>query len=93
MAAKVFALSTDVAKIQDAREKMRGAGGGLHGMMAFEVLNFADGRRNAYEIYEAVAAEALSAGTWYYGEVRPADVMALLEKAAEAGIVSVKSAR
>jgi hypothetical protein len=93
MAAKVFTLSNDVARIQDAREKLRGAGGGLHGMMAFEVLNFADGRRNAYEIYEAVAAEALSAGTWYYGEVRPSDVMALLEKAAEAGIASVKAAR
>lgn len=93
MVAKVFAVSNDVAKIQDAREKMRGAGGGLHGMMAFEVLNFADGRRNAYEVYEAVAAEAMSAGTWYYGEVRPADVMALLEKAAEAGIVAVKTAK
>ena len=72
---------------------MRGAGTGLHGMMRFEVLNFADGKRNAYEIYEAVAAEALSAGTWYYGEVRPADVMALLDKAAEAGILTVRAAK
>jgi hypothetical protein len=93
MAGKVYTLSNDVAKIQDARDKMRGTGEGLHGMMAFEVLNFADGRRNAYEIYEAVAAEALSAGTWYYGEVRAADVLALLDKAAEAGIVSVKAAK
>ena len=40
-------------------------------MMRFEVLNFADGRRSAFEVYEAVAAEALSAGEWYYGRVTP----------------------
>jgi hypothetical protein len=93
MAAKVYVLSTDVAKIQDARDKLRGAGGDLHAMMAFEVVNFADGKRNAYEIYEAVAAEALSAGTWYYGVVRAKDVMALLDKAAEAGILTAKAAK
>jgi hypothetical protein len=93
MAVKVFVPTNDVAKIQDARDKMRDAGKGLHAMMAFEAVNFVDGRRNAYEVYEAVAAEALSAGSWYYGEVRPADVMSLLEKASEAGILSVKAAR
>jgi hypothetical protein len=93
MASKVFAPTGDLARIQDAREKMKDAGTGLHPMMAFEALNFADGRRNAYEVYEAVAAEALSAGSWYYGEVRPADVMSLLEKAAEAGIFTVKAAK
>jgi Peptidase family M28 len=93
MAAKVFVPTNDVARIQDARDKMRDAGKGLHAMMAFEVVNFADGRRNAYEVYEAVAAEALSAGSWYYGEVRPADVMSLLEKASEAGILTVRAAR
>jgi hypothetical protein len=92
MAGRTFALSTDVARIQDAREKMKGAGAGLHAMMQFEVLNFADGKRNAYDIYEAVAAEALSAGGFYYGEVRPADVMSLLEKAAEAGILTSRAA-
>jgi hypothetical protein len=93
MAAKVFVPITDVAKIQDADDALRGAGSGLHSMMKFEVLNFADGRRNAYEVYEAVAAEALSAGKWYYGDVRPADVMSLLEKAAEAGLLSTKAAK
>jgi hypothetical protein len=93
MAAKVFTLSNDVARIQDAKETLKNAGGALHGMMAFETLNLADGRRNAYEIYEAVAAQALSAGTWYYGEVQPGDVMSLLEKAAEAGILTQKAAR
>ena len=47
--------------------------GALHPMMRFEALNFADGRRSAFEVYEAVAAEALSAGEWYYGQVTPAD--------------------
>ena len=93
MAARVFVPTMDIAKVQDARDTMRGAAPGLHGMMRFEVLNFADGRRNAYEIYEAVASEALSAGTWYYGEVKPTDVMALLDKAAEAGILTVRAAK
>ena len=93
MAAKVFVPTADIAKVQDARDTMRGAAPGLHGMMRFEALNFADGKRNAYEIYEAVASEALSAGTWYYGEVKPADVMALLDKAAEAGILTVRAAK
>ena len=93
MASKVFVPTPDIAKVQDARDTMRGAAAGLHGMMRFETLNFADGKRNAYEIYEAVAAEALSAGAWYYGEVMPADVMALLDKAAEAGILTVRAAK
>ena len=59
-------------------------------MMRFEVLNFADGRRSAFEIYEAVAAEALSAGEWYYGRVTPADVLAVLERASTAGAFTVR---
>ena len=47
---------------------------GLHAMMQFEVYNFADGQRSALEVYDAVAAEALSAGRWYYGKVTPAGV-------------------
>ncbi|HVQ31786.1 MAG TPA: M28 family peptidase [Vicinamibacteria bacterium] len=93
MAAKVFVPTTDIAKVQDSRDALRSAGAGLHGMMRFEVLNFADGKRNAYEIYEAVASEALSAGTWYYGEVQPADVMTLLDKAADAGVLTARTAR
>jgi len=53
-------------------------------------LNFADGKRNAWEIYEAVAAEALSAGEWYYGRVRPAEVRAVLEAAAKARALSAR---
>ena len=59
-------------------------------MMRFEVLNFADGRRSAFEVYEAVAAEALSAGEWYYGRVTPADVLELLDAGVAAGAFTVR---
>jgi hypothetical protein len=60
-------------------------------MMRFEALNFADGRRSALEVYDAVAAEALSAGDWYFGRVTPQDVGALLEAAAKAGAFTAAS--
>ena len=59
-------------------------------MMRFEVLNFADGRRSAFEVYEAVAAQALSAGEWYYGRVTPAAVLAVLDSGATAGAFTVR---
>jgi hypothetical protein len=40
-----------------------------------------------------VAAEALSAGEWYYGTVKPADVLQTLERAASAGAYTMKSER
>jgi Peptidase family M28 len=92
MAARVFVPATDVAAWQDALEKIRKETG-LHGMMRFEVYNFADGRRNAYEVYEAVAAEALAAGEWYYGQVEPAEVLKTLQRAAEAGAFTVREAK
>jgi hypothetical protein len=61
--------------------------------MEAEVFNFADGKRSAYAVYEAVAAEALSAGEWYYGNVKPADVLKALERATESGAFTVKTAR
>jgi len=62
----------------------------LHPLMQFEVLNFADGKRTVREIYEAVAAEADSAGEWYYGTVRQEDVEKIFESAAKAGVVTLK---
>ena len=91
MAARIYVPSGDVAAIQDALEKVKPVEG-LHAMMRFETWNFADGRRSAYEVYEAVSAEALSAGEWYYGRVRPADVLETLERAAKAGAFTVKPA-
>ena len=84
MVGKVFAPVADLGTIEDALKKVKPVEG-LHPLMRFEVLNFADGRRNAYEVYEAVAAEALAAGEWYYGKVAPADVLESLERAARGG--------
>ena len=92
MAAKVFAPVTDIGAVEDALRNVK-AVEGLHPTMRFEALNFADGKRNAYEVYEAVAAEALSAGEWYFGAVKPADVLELLERAARAGVLTVKGAK
>ncbi len=92
MAAKVFAPVSDVGTVEDALGKVKPVEG-LHPLMRFEVLNFADGKRNAFEVYEAVAAEALSAGEWYYGAVKPADVLETLERAAKAGALTLKGAK
>jgi hypothetical protein len=92
MAGKVFVPVADVGTFADAIGRTKPVAG-LHAMMRFETLNFADGKRNAYEVYQAVAAEALSAGEWYYGTVTPAEVLETLERAAKAGAFGVKAAR
>jgi hypothetical protein len=93
MAEKVYVPLADPAAFEDALDKLprpeRGQRG-LHAMMRFEVFNFADGRRSAWEVYEAVAAEALSAGEWYYGRVTPPDVLAALDAAAKVGAFTVR---
>jgi hypothetical protein len=92
MAEQVFVPITDIGAAHDAHQKIK-ATDSLHPMMRFEAYNFADGRRTTWEVYEAVAAEALSAGEWYYGRVRPADVREALEKAAEAGAFTLRKGR
>jgi hypothetical protein len=92
MAAQVFVPVGGYGAWLDAMERLRPTDG-LHAMMRFEAYNFADGHRSAWEVYEAVAAEALSAGEWYYGRVRPADVLEALNKATEAGAFTLKKAR
>ncbi len=92
MAARVYVPVADIGAFEDAVGKLKHVDG-LHRMMEFEVLNFADGKRNAYEVYEAVAGEALSAGEWYYGTVKPADVLEVLERAAKAGAFTLRSAK
>lgn len=62
----------------------------LHGLMRDEVYYFVDGKRSYYDIYKAVRAEALAAGSWYYGEVRLEDVAGLLDAAVEKGALVVK---
>jgi hypothetical protein len=89
MAEKVYVPLADPVAFEDALEKLR-RGGALHPLLRFEVLNFTDGRRSAWEVYEAVAAEALSAGDWYYGRVTPKDVLELLDSGAAAGAFTVR---
>jgi hypothetical protein len=89
MARTVYVPHRNTAKLSRDLEEVKGPSG-LHKLMKFEVLNFADGTRTAWEVYEAVAAEALSAGEWYYGKVRPADVRAVLESAKEAEAFEVE---
>ena len=92
MAGSVYAPVGDVARISRAVGTVKGPAG-LHPSMRFETLNFADGRRTAWEIYEAVAAEALSAGHWYYSAVTPEAVKAVLDSAVEARVLKLKKAK
>jgi hypothetical protein len=88
LAAVVYVRTNDIGAWQDAMDRVK-AVDGLHSMMQFEVYNFSDGRRSALEVYDAVAAEALSAGRWYYGKVTPAAVREALERATKAGAFTV----
>jgi hypothetical protein len=89
MADKVYVPLPDPAAFEDALGKM-GRDSSLHAMMRFEVLNFSDGRRSAFEVYEAVAAQALSAGEWYFGRVTPTAVQAVLDAGVTAGAFTVR---
>jgi hypothetical protein len=60
---------------------------GLHGLMAFEVLNYIDGQRNGLDIYRAVAAEAREGGEHYFGTVSADAVLTYLTNAATAGMI------
>jgi hypothetical protein len=61
----------------------------LHPVMQYEALNYVDGRRSVLDIYNAVRAESLSAGEWYYGKVTLADVAELFAAAQKAGAVQI----
>ena len=87
-AARVPTLVDDVQGFLDRREKLQRPRT-LHPLMAYEVLNFVDGRRSYADIYRAVSAEADAAGSWYYGVVTAEDVTAYLDSAVKAGIVTV----
>ncbi len=89
LSAKVPEVAVSVADY--IRNRAR-SGGKLHNLMAFETLNFVDGRRSYLDIYRAVRAEALAAGEWYYGSV-PADaVEAVLDANVKAGVLRLKAA-
>jgi hypothetical protein len=73
------------------RDKVPSAAQGkLHGLMRDEVFNFVDGSRSYYDIYKAVYAESMAAGTWYYGTVTLADVVSLLDAGVDAKALQLK---
>jgi Peptidase family M28 len=89
MMGRVYTPATNLGVYYDAMENVKGVEG-LHSVMLFETYNFADGKRNAYDVYQAVAAEAAAAGAWYYGTVSPENVLEALERATKAGAFTVK---
>src|SRR5262245_46103078 len=86
--ARVPSFVDDVAAFLEKRSKIKRPAN-LHPLMAYEVLNFADGVRSIGDIFRAVAAEADTAGDWYYGTVTLADVTSYLDSAADAGVVTM----
>jgi hypothetical protein len=66
------------------------AGTNLHPTMRFELFNFVDGKRSYYDIYKALKAESLAAGTWYYGTVTLDDVVKVLDSNLEKGALTAK---
>ncbi len=89
MARKVPRVVAGPAQFAEAREKVRPVNG-LHNLMAFEVMNFVDGRRTSLEIYEAVKAESLYAGEEYFGNVTPEKVDQYLKNLEQCGLISFR---
>ncbi|HER62372.1 MAG TPA: hypothetical protein ENO11_00120 [Desulfobacteraceae bacterium] len=64
----------------------------MHSVMAKECFNYVDGRNSYLDIYNAVRAEILSAGRWYYGDIRLKDVCDMLDEAVKNGVLVLKPA-
>ena len=73
----------------DGRGTIAGVAG-LHGLMAFELLNLVDGRRNGLQIYQSLAAEAREAGDFYFGVVTREAVLQYLNNAAKSGMIRTR---
>jgi len=63
----------------------------LHSLMAWEALNYVDGRRSILDICRIVRAQALSAGEWYYGQVTLEDIETLLTNAEKEQAIEIVS--
>lgn len=63
---------------------------GLHPWMAYETLLFVDGQNSFLDIVNAVVAEALSAGDFYYGQITPEMVQQFLENTLSAGAIRLQ---
>jgi len=88
MAGKVPEVAAGVADYIEKRFTLRG--GALHGVMAYELANFVDGKRTCLDVYRALRAEAQAVGEWYYGTVTAQQVEDTLERAVKAGLLRLK---
>jgi hypothetical protein len=88
LSAMVPTVTVSIQAYLDKREQLKKPAS-LHSLMAYEVINFADGANSYLDIYRAVAAEADAAGDWYYGTVSLDDVVSYLDSAKAAGIITV----
>ena len=83
------------AIVAGPREFLDGRGrignvGGLHSLMAFELLNLIDGTRSGLDIYRYLAAEAREAGSHYFGVVTADAVHEYLTKAEAARMIRTR---
>src|SRR5262249_53109950 len=62
-------------------------------LMQWEAMNWVDGKTDAATIARRVCAEALSAGSWYYGECTPALVEKFFEGQAKDGLITWETGR
>jgi hypothetical protein len=60
----------------------------LSPLMQWEAMNWVDGKTDAAAIARRVCAEALSAGSWYYGDCTPEMVEKFLETQARDGLIT-----
>ncbi len=88
MSGKVPVLAGTIAESLEKRRDIKNFG--LHGLMAYEVWNFVDGKRSYFDIYKAVRAEAQSVGAWYYRHVAAKQVADLLDAGVKAGLLRLK---
>ncbi len=85
-------IPRNIENVADYFTKRGNVGGvsGLHGDMRYETFNFVNGKNSYLDIFYAVQAEAMSAGDFYYGKVTLEKVEELLDKAVQAGCVTLK---
>jgi hypothetical protein len=82
-------LTAGPGEFLEGRGRIQGVPG-LHGLMAYEVLNMVDGEKSGLEIFRLVAAQAREAGNHYYGHVRAADVLQYLRNVESEGLVTLR---
>lgn len=85
---KVPSNNTDLNAYFDNRSSFV-SGTQMHPTMRAELFNFVNGHRSYYDIYKALRAEALAAGSWYYGTVNLADVVKILDANVESGALTL----